>query len=198
MKWFWFGFLLCLPRVCLALADLEGFVQIIGGTTIPPGTIARAIITVKNNGPDIQKNAVAGTVFFGTVGFRTLGLVRLPETAPCLVQFDVFVPPPIPPIRPATVVATLQTLTDLTAGQSVSCVVGLITFPESPTVFRHLFSFGFLENDPNPQNNEVFVEIRTRPDPVVLAIPATSWHANIGLALGFLVLGYGVLRKGLT
>lgn len=197
MKSFWLIFLLSFPSISFAAADIEGSVEIIGGNTIPAGTIARAIITVKNNGPDIQQHAVAGTFFFGTVGFRTLGVVRLPETAPCLLQFDVFVPPPVPPIRPATVFATLQTLTNLSAGQSVSCVVGVVTFPESPSVFRHRFAFGFLEDDPNPQNNEVFVQIRTRADPFVLPIPATSWHANVGLALGLLVLGCGVLRKGL-
>lgn len=193
MKWLLAILCMSCPWAAHALADIEGKIEIIGGNFIAPGTVARAILTIKNNGPDIEKNVVMGAFFFGTVGFRTVSVVRVSETAPCLLQFDVFVPPPVPPLQPSTVVATIQTLQDLRAGESTSCVVGLVTFPESPPVVRQRFSFGFLENDPNPLNNEVFLVIRTKAD--VLPIPTTSTFGNIGLALGIFLLVLPLLHK---
>lgn len=183
--------LVACPGTVQALADVEGTIQITGGNFIPPGTVARAVVTIKNNGPGIETNALAGTFYSATVGFRTVGVVRIAETAPCLVQYTDFI---APPPQPSTIAVSIKTLQNVNAGESISCVVGLVTFPESPAAFRHRFNFGFLENDPNPQNNEVLVEIRTRADPIVLSIPATSIFGNMGLVIGLLLAGWMAMR----
>ncbi len=176
-----------------AVADIEGRVEFPNGTFIAPGTFATARLTIKNNGPDVSDGATMGSVYFGTVGFRTIELVAVPETAPCLVQYTIFIPPPIPP-RPATVGAGVQTLlAGLAPGESFTCVVAIGTYPEAAANLRVRFGFQPFVDDPNPSNNEVFVNIQTRAEPV--AIPMLSWAGLAALLLGFVFIGRARLNE---
>jgi hypothetical protein len=170
-----------------AVADIEGRVELPNGNFISPGSFVTARLTIKNNGPDRSDGATMGSVYFGTVGFRTIELVASPETPPCLVQYTIFIPPPVPP-RPATVGAGVQTLlSGLAPGESFTCVVALGTYPEAASNLRVRFGFSPVVDDPNPSNNEVFVNIQTRLEPV--AVPAFSWIGTATLLLGFVAIG---------
>ena len=176
----------------LAVADIEGRVELPNGTFIAPGSFVTARLTIKNNGPDRSDGAFMGSVYFGTVGFRTIELVAVPDTAPCLAQYTIFVPPPIPP-RPATVVTTIQTLLDgLAPGESFTCVVAIGTYPEAATNLRVRFGFSPFDDDPNPNNNEVFVNIQTRAEPV--SVPMLSWIGLAALSIGFSFIGLAGLK----
>ena len=176
-----------------AAADIEGRVEFPNGTFIAPGSFATARLTIKNNGPDFSDGATMGSVYFGTVGFRTIELVASPETAPCLVQYTIFIPPPIPP-RPATVGAGVQTLlSGLAPGESFTCVVAIGTYPEAAANLLVRFGFQPTVDDPNPANNEVFVNIQTRIEPI--AVPTLSWTAQVALLVGFLFFGMARLNQ---
>lgn len=175
-----------------AVADIEGRVEFPNGTFIAPGSFATARLTITNNGPDPTDTAAMGSVYFGTVGFRTIELVGFSETPPCLVQYTIFIPPPIPP-RPATVGATVKRLVDgLAPGESFSCVVAIGTYPEAATNLRVRFGFSPFDDDPNPNNNEVFVNIQTRAEPV--SVPMLSWIGLSALFIGFSFIGLAGLK----
>lgn len=177
--------LLCLALTvshAFAAADIEGRVELPSGNFVAPGAVGKAVLTIKNNGPDAAETSAVGTVYFGTVGFRTIELVSVSETPPCLVQYSVFVPPPIPP-RPATVSATVQTLRGLAPGETFSCTVGLGSYPEASSLLRVRVNFVSEQDDPNPSNNEVFFDIRTRAE--LISVPAVS---NVATALMILLL----------
>jgi hypothetical protein len=170
-----------------AAADIEGRVEFPNGTFIAPGSFATARLIIKNNGPDFSDGATMGSVYFGTVGIRTIELVASPETAPCLVQYTIFIPPPVPP-RPATVAAGVQTLLNgLAPGESFTCVVAIGTYPEAAANLRVRFGFQPTVDDPNLANNEVFVNIQTRTEP--MAVPTLSWIAQVVLLIGLLFIG---------
>jgi hypothetical protein len=183
--WLGIAALLAACQAC-AVADIEGTVELPNGNLIAPGSFATARLTIRNNGPDVTITSAMGSLYFGTVGFRTIELVAVPETAPCLVQYTIFIPPPIPP-RPATVGATVQTLRGLAPGESFTCVVAIGTYPEAGANLRARINFVSEQDDPNPSNNEVFVNIQTRLEPV--AVPAFSWIGTATLLLGFVAIG---------
>jgi hypothetical protein len=175
-----------------AVADIEGRVELPNGNFVAPGNFVTARLTIRNNGPDATTTSGVGTVYFGTVGFRTIELVAVPETAPCLVQYTIFIPPPVPP-RPATVGAGVLPLRGLASGESVTCVVAIGAYPEAATNLRVRFGFTPFDDDPVPSNNEVFVNIQTRLEPV--AVPAASWIGTATLLLSFVAIGLVLLNE---
>lgn len=168
------------------VADIEGRIEIIGGNYVPPGTLARAVLTIRNNGPDIGLSPGVGTFYLATVGFRTLDVFAIPETLPCSVNYTDFVPPPP---EPATLGVSIRWLQPLAAGQTATCTVGIVTYPEAPTFIHQWFRFGAFASDPIPANNNVTVIIQTRP---AMSIPSTS---TAGLAvLGLLLMVVAIAR----
>jgi hypothetical protein len=162
-------------------ADVEGSLVITTGNYLPPGTLGRMVLTMKNNGPDIAQEVGAGTEYIADEGHRTIEMFATAETAPCLVQYTDFndIPPNL-----SYIVASVTTLRDIQPGASVSCVVGIITYPEAPPVFSARFTFGSATPDPNHSNDRLFPVIQTRAS---VAVPASSRFALLSLALIALV-----------
>lgn len=181
---------LALPGPVLALADVSGSVEITTGNFVPPGSLARVLLTIANNGPDTEQNVVMGTFYSATVGFRSIEILPTAETAPCLVQYTDFT---LPPPGISTVVVTIQTLRSLGPGEVIACVVGLITYPEAPALIQQRFDFGFPDNDPNPDNNHVQLEIRSRA--AVSAVPGLSQWGLLLVVTGITLIGVSALGK---
>jgi hypothetical protein len=182
-------FLVCtllLPSIVMAAADLTGRVELDSGV-ITPGTRGRAVLTIINNGPDRSAPVSSGSSFPGTVGFRTFGILGGVDTPPCVVRYTDFVPPP-PQVT--TIAASIVTLRELDPGDSISCVIYIETYPESPSSQRVRFGFGPTVNDPVPTNNEVFVTLRTGAE--LVALP-TFVSFGLGLLLSLMV-AIGLLR----
>jgi hypothetical protein len=169
-------------------ADISGRVEIENGGFIPPGTFSRAVLTITNNGPDDTETVGVGTIYIANVGFRTIGLIPTDETPPCTVNYmDIGLPPP----GLITISVNIFANRTLAAGESVSCVVAINTYPESPAIFQQRFNFGISDTDPNQSNNLVNVTITTRP---VVSLPL-SGGAMLAIALGAAVVGGWRLRK---
>lgn len=170
-----------------ARADLAGEVTVLSGTTVPPGTIARVVLTATNLGPDATPRAPGmAAAFTPNVGFRNFAVVPVPETAPCEIRYIDFV---APPGQLSSVGASISTQNMLAPSESVTCIVGLLTYPESPA--EQIVNFGFAPTvgDPNPVNNIVGVIIRTgvppavnRPIPVASASPLSLLMLALGIA----------------
>lgn len=177
-------------------ADIQGSVALPDGPLVPPGTIARVHLTATNLGPDTTVGSVGvGAAFIPNVGNRNFELLQLDETAPCTMRATVFV---APPGQLSTVVVSIFMERVLAPLESATCVVGLRTFPESPTLQTVRFGFAPTTEDPDPSNNIVSVEIRsgTAPAPVRPAnIPMASPLALVLLVLGFGALGAVVIRR---
>ncbi len=179
-----------------AAADLRGEVFLPGGTVVPPGEVARVVLTVINLGPDATAGSPGmGTVFTPNVGHRNFALLRLPESAPCEVRYIDFV---APPGQLSTTAVSISTERVLAPSESASCILGLLTFPESPAIQTLRFSFGPLSEDPDTSNNRVSLEIRTGAHSVLLRpapIPTSGSLALLLLAGGMLTVGAAVLRR---
>lgn len=176
-----------------AAADITGSVAIENDGHIPAGTQARAILTIKNNGPDGLSSDFAGmgTSYAATVGFRTLGLFPTKETAPCTVNYMDFT---LPPPGLSTIGVNIFANQPIPPGESVSCIVNLTTYPESPAFFIQRFSVGFLDDDPDPTNNIINVPIRTRMATTV-AVPINGAEMLATIIFGIMAFGVlGVIR----
>lgn len=179
-----------------AAADLRGEVFLPGGPLVPPGKVAKVVLSVTNLGPDPTTGSPGmGTVFTPNVGHRDFALLRLPESAPCDVRYIDFV---APPGQLSTTAVSISTGRVLAPSESASCILGLLTFPESQAIQTLRLSFGPLSEDPDTSNNRVNLEIRTgapsvlqRPAP----IPASESLALLLLAGGMLAVGAAALRR---
>jgi hypothetical protein len=163
-------------------ADIEGSLIITTGNYLPPGTLGRMVLTIKNNGPDVALEVNAGTAYIPDIGYRTIEMFATAETPPCLVQYTDFnaVPPDL-----SRVVASVTPLVDLAPGSSISCVVGIITYPEAPAIITPPFGFGSGTSDPTPFNL-IYPIIQTRAS---VAVPASSPHILLLLTLAMLGAG---------
>jgi hypothetical protein len=177
-------------------ADLRGEVIVRGGNTVPPGTIARVVLTATNFGPDATPRAPGmAAAFTPNVGFRKFAIVPVPETAPCELRYIDFV---APPGQLSSVGASISTQNVLEPSESVTCVVGLITYPESPA--EQIVNFGFAPTvgDPDPVNNIVGVLIRTGVPPAVarpIPVSSTSTISLVMLTLGIGAFGAASMRR---
>lgn len=186
----------CVFAPAHAAADLRGEVFLPGGPLVPPGEVAKVVLSVTNLGPDPTAGSPGmGTVFTPNVGHRDFALLRLPESAPCDVRYIDLV---APPGQLSTTAVSISTERALAPSESASCILGLLTFPESPAIQTLRFSFGPLSEDPDTSNNRVNLEIRTgapsvlpRPAP----IPASESLALLLLAGGMLTIGAAALRR---
>ena len=163
------------PDRARASFDLVGNIEISTGNVIRPGNLALATLTITNNGPDVAQDVGFGTFYWATVGYRTIEVFAVPESAPCSVRYTDFTLPP-PGISALSV--DIRPFQDLGAGESLSCVVGLTTYPETPPVIRQRFVFGAIGSDPIGNGDFIFVNISTG-----TGIPAVS-----SLGLGLLAL----------
>lgn len=179
-----------------AAADLRGGVFLPGGTLVPPGVVAKVVLSVTNLGPDSTAGSPGmGTVFTPNVGHRDFALLRLPESAPCDVRYIDFV---APPGQLSTTAVSISTGRVLAPSESASCILGLLTFPESPAIQTLRLSFGPLSEDPDTSNNRVNLEIRTGASSVLqrpAPIPASESLALLLLAGGMLAVGAAALRR---
>jgi hypothetical protein len=173
-----------------AQADIEGSVEITTGNFIAPSTVGRTVITITNNGPETAVLPAAGTNYVPNVGFRTIELLRTAETAPCVIHYTDFI---APPGQLSRIVASVKLLTNLAPGESVSCVVEILVYPEAPAIIQTRFSFASGTPDTNQSNNVVFLAIRTRAD--LVQAPSLTPVASITLALSVLLLGVWSSRQ---
>jgi hypothetical protein len=179
--------------MAFAAADVRGEVGFPDGNIIPPGTVGRMLVRIINVGPDTVLFAGAGTYYTSNMGFRTFDLFATGATSPCVVVYTDF---PLPPPELSTIAASVQVTVNLAAGDSVTCEVGLTTFPESPASFTFQLAFGPLDEDPDRLNNFVFPQVLTGAPPAQVQRPTTipagtpwTW-----LLLGSLVLAAARLR----
>jgi hypothetical protein len=184
-------FLLSMSRLLCAgaSADIEGSLVITTGNYLPPETLGRMVLTMKNNGPDIAVEVGAGTGYITDIGHRTFEMIATSETAPCLVQYTDFtaLPPDL-----SRVAASVTTIPPLAPSASVSCVVGIFTYPEAPPVFSPLFGFGSGTPDPNHSNDRLFPIIQTRAS---VAVPTASLFGKTLLGLAMLWFGIWAARR---
>ncbi|WP_143006627.1 hypothetical protein [Aquimonas voraii] len=134
-------------------------------------------------------------VFTPNVGFRNFAVIPLPETAPCTVRYLDFVAPPGQLSSIGVSISTERVLAPL---ESTSCMVGLLTFPESPSPQVVTFGFTPVVDDPDPSNNLVETVIRTGVRPPVTRptpIPVSASPALLLLAGGMLAFGAAALRR---
>ena len=149
----------CVFAPAHAAADLRGEVLLPDGTFVAPGEMAKVVLTVTNLGPVASSRSPGmATAFTPNVGFRNFAVIPLPETAPCTVRYLDFVAPPGQLSSVGVNITTERVLAPL---ESTSCVVGLLTFPESPSPQIVSFGFGPHVEDPDPSNNIVETLIRT-------------------------------------
>lgn len=167
-----------------AVADIQGTVALSPGPVITPTTPGRATLTITNLGPDAAPNVSAGTFYSGTFGFRTIAVVAIAETPPCRVFYTDLVPPPP---APSTIAVSINPLQGLAPGQSVVCTVGLLGFPESPTMFDQPFFFGPETDDPDIRNNRLVVQLLGSAP--VRSVPAGSPAIWILLSVLCLIMG---------
>lgn len=126
--------------------DISGHVAIENGGFIPSGSFVRAVLTIRNDGPDEAQAVGIGTSYIANLNFRTIELLRSDETPPCSVFYtDIGLPPP----GLITIVVSIIPSESIAPGSSVSCAVLLTTYPESPAVFRQRFSFGAAGAEPD-------------------------------------------------
>ena len=180
-----FGLLGLLPVFAMAAADIGGAVYFSSGSNlIPPNSIAHAVAKMTNYGPDAVVSVASGTSFLASVGFRAAAVFAVEETAPCRIAYTDFIAPP----SPALLVVSINPRRGLGVGDSVTCIVGITTYPEAPPRFIQRFSFSSERDDPNPGNNSVEVDIITAP----VAVPTLSARA---LYLMATLLYFGALRS---
>lgn len=184
------------PVPAIAASDLRGQMALPDGSIVAPGSVARLVLTVTNLGPDATPgNPGMGTVFTPNVGSRNFAILRLPETAPCAVNYIDFV---APPGQLSTIGVSISVGRVLQPSESATCVVGLQTFPESPGIQAVGFSFGPISDDPDLSNNRVSLQVRTGvPPPAVqpLAVPAVSLSTLLFLALGVVGMAVCTMRR---
>lgn len=177
-------------------ADLRGEVMLPGGVTVPPGSVAHVVLTATNLGPDATPRAPGmAASFTPNVGFRNFAVVPVPETAPCEIRYIDFV---APPGQLSSVGVNISTQDVLQPFEAVTCVVGLLTYPESPAEQVVNFGFGPTVGDPSPSNNIVSVLIRTGVPPVVtrpIAVPSASPLSLLILVLGVTAFGVAFMRR---
>lgn len=179
-----------------AAADLRGEVILPAGPFVAPGEVAKVVLTVTNLGPvPSSRSPGMGTAFTPNVGFRNFAIIPLPDTAPCTLRYLDFV---APPGQLSSVGANISTERDLAPSESTSCIVGLLTYAESPSAQTVRIGFGPNVGDPDPSNNIVETVIRTgvrpsmaRPTP----IPASSLSTLLWLACGVLAAAMLALRR---
>lgn len=186
----------CALAPARAAADLRGEVFLPGGTFVAPGEVAKVVLTVTNLGPvPSSRSPGMGTAFTPNVGFRNFAIIPLPDTAPCTVRYIDFV---APPGQLSSVGVGISTERDLAPSESASCVVGLLTYPESPSAQIVRFGFAPQVDDPDPSNNITETLIRTGVRPSVTRptpIPASSLSTLLWLAGGMLAAGMLALRR---
>ncbi len=179
------------PSTAWALHDIAGRVEIASGNFVPPGTLARVALIITNHGPDTAPIVLAGTGYLTTLGHRTIELFPTDETPPCVVQYTDF---SVPPPGISGLVASIKPFQELGPGESVTCIVGLITYPEAPATIFQEFGFGSIIDDSNLDNNTVIVPIHTRV--AAVTVPSLSMLALLALASGLASFGFLALGKG--
>lgn len=141
----------------LPIADLEVVLEI-ESTSIQAFERVRAVLSFTNHGPDDLGSVGAGTGFSQGFGTDTFAIFATSETAPCLIHFTDFLPPPPSPgFWSANVILQPSALA---AGESRSCVLGIyahsLVAGETVDVF---FVSGAGIGDPNPDNNNPVVTL---------------------------------------
>ena len=143
---------------------------------LAPGADAVVVITMTNSGPQTAPLIAIGTSYPATAGFRTFSLYPIAGTAPCTMSFDEFFSPET---GMGTVFVNIFSSTNVPAGASIRCEIGLRVAAEAPlqTVVR----FGTLVSgavDPNPANNDALIVLQTQP----ISVPSGSFFSILALA----------------
>lgn len=179
-----------------AAADLRGEVFLPGGDLVPPGDVAKVVLTVTNLGPvPSSRSPGMAAAFTPNVGFRNFAVIPLPETAPCSIRYIDFV---APPGQLSSTGVNISTERVLAPSETASCVVGLLTYPESPAAQVVRFGFAPQVDDPDPSNNIVETVIRTGVRPSVARptpIPASSLSTLLLLAGAILAASVVAVRR---
>lgn len=178
------GALLLSPATVLAVADIRGEVSFPDGPVVPPGSVGRLVFTVTNDGPDTAVFVGGSSTFVITQGSRTYEIFQLASTAPCTMIFiDFFLPPP----QLSSFGVSIHANVDLAPGESVSCEVGITTFPESPTPTIVTIGVGSTSPDPDRSNNVFYPAIYPSAPPAQVqrptVIPVGGRWAWIALSL---------------
>jgi hypothetical protein len=164
------------PGLALAkAADVALTATISPVGVLTPGSDAVVVVTMSNAGPQAAPLIAVGTSYPATAGFRTFSLYPIAGTAPCTMFFDEFFSPET---GMGTVFVNIFSPSNVPAGSSVRCEIGLRVAGEAPpqTVVR----FGTLVSgaaDPNAGNNDALIILQTLP----ISVPSGSFPSMLTL-----------------
>lgn len=171
-------------------ADIELSVSLIGGNFVPPGVGASVEVRWVNHGPGPAINVAAGTLFLVGAEQSTLAIGTNAQTPPCRVSTLSFSPSPG---NPTTFVSTIfSDPTTLQPGEVAVCIVGLITYPDSPALITQTFAGFPQDGDPALANNSATLRVFTGNGST--AVPTGGTGTWLVLTVGLLILGFIRIR----
>ncbi len=170
------------------VADMAVSVEFEGENLMPPNSLRRIRLTLKNNGPQAKRGSIV--TFYDTApGNQTLEMVSVPETECRLFADDL-----------GSVIGAgffwLPLDSQLQPGASQSCIVGLRIAANPPAVFTQRFSNIGID-DPDLNNNSVEIVIRTirSQELEVKLVPALTEVGTYFFILATLTLGVWSVRR---